>query len=565
MERRQFLQTLGVGAPVAVVGQTVQADDTAAEMAGKLRPAEPRVFLYDDGRHAAPLYQFAPPVEPADFLYTVDQLVDTGVDALVYFSGLEGGVALYDSKVAQKWGDNVPKWTHPVWYRAGRHLQKLIADGHDPLKLLCDRCHEKGLWLIAANYPTLQGGERKEESGLGRKSDFALDNPQFQVGPDNDPRAKYALPNRFSFLHENLRQERLRVFEELLSRYETDGVELNLAQWVPFCKFSQTAQLVPVLTDWLRELRRAATKAEQEQGRRKRICVRIPSHPDAWKMLGYDVPRWVGEKLVDGLMCMPGLMETPMDQDIDLSGAVELTQGTECSVVAAFSDQLGRQLERAATQRMIWAAAANAYGAGADGFAIVDYHWTPNGWPWTSEEYQTLRLLAHPEMLATADKVYRARFGRGITDWLPPGPASLPQRLVEGKPVEVRFRIADDLKQGQAEGKVASVHLRVRLTNLEASLNDVRIELNGRRLPDSLLQLRDLIYKLHSLGSFHPYGFIYDYELTPELFPKPGYNTVTVTLVKADPNIETQFEFFDIDCAINYRVHRHFDRVPVDY
>ena len=142
-----------------------------------------------------------------------------------------------------------------------------------------------------------------------------------------------------------------------------------------------------------------------------------------------------------------------MDQDIDLSGAVELTQGTECSVVAAFSDQLGRQLERAATQRMIWAAAANAYDAGADGFAIVDYHWTPNGWPWTSEEYQTLRLLAHPEMLATADKVYRARFGRGTTDWLPPGSASLPQRLVEGNPVEARFRIADDLKTGASGGE----------------------------------------------------------------------------------------------------------------
>ena len=60
-------------------------------------------------------------------------------------------------------------------------------------------------------------------------------------------------------------------------------------------------------------------------------------------------------------------------------------------MIAGFSDLLGRQLERAATQPMIWAAASNAYARGADGFAIVEYHWTPNGWPWTSEEYETLR------------------------------------------------------------------------------------------------------------------------------------------------------------------------------
>ena len=65
------------------------------------------------GAHAAPLYQFAPPLTPEGFLATVDQLVGSGFDTLVYFAGLEGGVALYDSQVSQKWGDNVDTWKQP--------------------------------------------------------------------------------------------------------------------------------------------------------------------------------------------------------------------------------------------------------------------------------------------------------------------------------------------------------------------------------------------------------------------------------------------------------------------
>ena len=569
MQRREFIQTLGAAAPAAI--GTRAAELAAVGPAGAMvRPSEePRVFLYDDGRHAAPLYQFAPPLKPADLMFTVDQLVGSGVDTLVYFAGLEGGVALYDSRVAQRWGDNVTRWTHPVFYRAARHIHKLIAEGHDPLKLLCDRCHEKGLWFIASNYLTLLGGKRTADGGMGRKSDFVYEHPQFQVGPDDDPRAKGVTSYRFSFLHEAFRMERFKVFHELLLRYETDGIELNLAEFAPYCTFRQIGQLAPVLTEWLRALRDTARKAEESQGRRKRIYVRIPAHPDAWKLLGYDVPTWVREKLVDGLMCLPGLMESPMDQGVDLSGAVHLTEQAACRVIAAFSDLLGRQLERAATQPMIWAAAANAYHGGANGFAIVDYHWTPNGWPWTNDDYKTLRLLGHPDLLATADKIYRARSALRRPelwdDWLPGVPLALPQPLEESKPVAVGLKIADDLKLRGAEGTVQSVHLRVRLTNLEPSLNDVRIELNGQLLPDSIRRLGDLTYRLYRLGAINPYGFVYDFQLPGELYPKIGDNNVKVTLLKHDPNIDTRIELYDVDCAVNYRMHRHFQQPPIDY
>ena len=188
---------------------------------------------------------------------------------------------MYDSCVAQKWGDNVVKWTHTVWYRAGRNIQQLVAHGCDPLKLICNRCHEKGLWFIPSNPVTLSGGDRDTEGGLGRKSDFVCDYPEFQVGEDDDARASDLSPTRFSFLQPEARKQQFLVYEGLLSCYETDGIELNMTDFVPFCKFSEVDELAPVLFEWIRDLRAIALRAEQSQGRRKRIYVRIPVHPDA--------------------------------------------------------------------------------------------------------------------------------------------------------------------------------------------------------------------------------------------------------------------------------------------
>jgi hypothetical protein len=238
------------------------------------RAGEPRVVFYDDGRHAASLYQFEPPISPEDHTVIVDQLVDSGVDTLVYSAGVEGGVVQYDSRVAQKWGDNVTTWKHQVWYRAGRVLHQLIADGHDPLKLLCDRCHARGLWFMPSLWVGLVGGDRKIDGGLGRKSDFVYDHPQYQVGQDDDPRAQALLAARFSFLHPEVRLERLRVFEELLGRYATDGVEVDLANpdnLGPMCRFGEANRLAPLLTRWLGGVRNAARRAEALQRRRKRV------------------------------------------------------------------------------------------------------------------------------------------------------------------------------------------------------------------------------------------------------------------------------------------------------
>ena len=586
MKRRHFLQALGMAAPgTALAPATVaSAAKHHQETTANGKSKEPRVFFYDDGRHYSGLYQFAPPLEASDLTYAVDQLVDSGVDTLLYSAGLEGGAVQYGSQVAQKWGDNVDVWVHPIFYRASRNLQQLVADGNDPMRILAERCHQKGIWFIPTCPVCIVGGGAESERGYGRKSDFVFDNPQFYVGEDNHPQAEFLGrmfgTKRLSFLHAEVRRERFQIFEELLTRYESDGIELDFSldnEFGPFCGFGEVPQLAPVLTQWIRDVRDVARKAEKAQGRRKRVYVRIPSGPPSmWRIPGFEVETWVSEKLVDGLVCLsPYKKETPknklimFDQDLDLSAAVRLTRGTGCRVLAGITSYLGRQLEGTATSPMVWAAAALAYDKGVDGFGLSSGGWVPNGWPWTAQEYATLRLFGHPELLATADKVYRVRsLASGASDPQPLFPIQdpiLPLRLIEGKPLNLPFAIADDLPPWQALGRVKSVRLRVRVTAIEPTLDRIAVNLNGRALPDSIRNDIDLHFRNLKNMAIGPYGYILEYHLPPGHYPKKGQNKVAVTLVKRDPKISSSVEVVDVDCHIEYRHHRNFEDSPIEY
>ncbi len=571
MRRRHFLQTTGAGIPRALTSPT--AFDSRPEQTRTQLPDSPRVFLFNDGRHAGGLDCFEPPITSRGHVFLADQLAGSGVDALVYFAGVGEGTVLYPSQVADLWGATVHRWGHYVWARTGKVLRQLIEDGHDPLRLLCDQCHRNGILMIASAWVSLHSASRETHENLGRWSAFALDNPQFQVGEDPDPRAAGVMKTRFSFLHAEVREERFRIFAELLSNYETDGIELNLTSAMPYCRFSEVDRLAPLFTQWLRDLRRVADQARNLQKRPKHIYARIPAHPGAWRMVGYDVGTWVSEKLVDGLFCESSYTEEEgVDQDVDLAPVVALTRGAKCRVFYAFHSHLYRQFARSATPAMIWAAAANAYAQGVDGFAIADHVWTPNGWPWTPQEYDTLRLLGHPELLSTAKKHYLVRSDvreEASVGWLPGRFTQLPKELAPGESLQVSFRVADDLDHWHGLGRVKSLVLRVRFGDIIPNYDRVEIQFNGQLLPESILEKVDMTYRLvdqrSTAHSITPYGYAYDYHLSPAHYPKRGCNFVTVKLLERDPNIAGNLSVERVDCRIEYRHHRHFEPRPIEY
>ena len=93
--------------------------------------------------------------------------------------------------------------------------------------------------------------------------------------------------------------------QEVLKRYDCDGIELD---WMRFGHHFQTKDTAigrTVLTDFHREVRKAADEAAARLGHSVDVFARVPSNPAEAFAMGYDVKRWVDEALVQGVTVAP--------------------------------------------------------------------------------------------------------------------------------------------------------------------------------------------------------------------------------------------------------------------
>ena len=209
---------------------------------------KPRLIYYNDSRHNH-FYRYDPPMSLHRLRQPVDELVGTSVDTLSY--GLATGLTfLHDTRVGTRFGELAEKHGHGVvWWRAAENLKQALAAGHDPLKVVVDRAHQKGIRLICSM--------RINDTGAPGESDYTIsrlkcEHPELMIGeedPDN-PLATTA----YDFARPEVRQERLAVIEEACDRYGADGFEIDDYIRV-FFKASEVQANIPLLTDWVREVR----------------------------------------------------------------------------------------------------------------------------------------------------------------------------------------------------------------------------------------------------------------------------------------------------------------------
>ena len=127
---------------------------------------KPRIMFYHDGRHPL-IYMYEPPMQKEEYEASIDELVGTPIEAIMFCMG-DGRTVLHDTKVGELWGTPNEKWGHIIFRRAHQNAKALIDEGNDPLRIISERAHAKGLLI----YPVLlvqQGsGERGEDNGGAR-------------------------------------------------------------------------------------------------------------------------------------------------------------------------------------------------------------------------------------------------------------------------------------------------------------------------------------------------------------------------------------------------------------
>ena len=189
----------------------------------------PRMMYYTDARHPL-VYMYEPPMRKEEFEATIDELAGTPIEAVMFCLG-DGRTMMHDTTAGELWGSNVDRWAHLIFRRAHQNVQQLIDEGNDPLRVVCERAHAKGMLLYPTLLVQLPSGVRGGPGYDIRSSNFRLDSPHLEIGASGDVDPSFPGLHCADFKHQEVRDERFSIIEEVLTNYPVDGFELHLNFW----------------------------------------------------------------------------------------------------------------------------------------------------------------------------------------------------------------------------------------------------------------------------------------------------------------------------------------------
>jgi uncharacterized lipoprotein YddW (UPF0748 family) len=547
MKRRNLLKSALI-ASLSRRSAGASAQDVAGAIPATTR-RKPRIMFYHDGRHPL-IYMYEPPIQKEEYQAAVDELAGTPVEALMFCLG-DGRTVLHDTRVGELWGHNVKQWSHLIFRRAYQNAKELIDKGYDPLRVICERAHAKGLLI----YPTLLVQQTTGVRGQDvRSSEFRFNNRRLEIGASGGIGVTYpeAALTCLDFKHPEVREERFALIQEALTRYPVDGFELQL-DYVPYYfRPDEVDEGRKIMTEWIARVG-AALRAS---GADRELAVRVPTNLEACYRLGLDVREWIRQGMVDVIIGQTYASPELMDQSADFRPLVAAAKGSACRVHAAIQSYVDSDRIAEGTVEMVRAAACNYWAQGVHGLYLAS--WFGN-WPYQASFYQKLRELPHPDIMATKDKFYfvPTTTGRYEKPALEPGlTMQLPIRLEIKQPARVEFTVADDLPRWRKAGRVHEVLLRFRILET-TELDRWRFRFNGETLPNSRLRKINEMYKM-SAPRYRVFGYWFVYRLDPEHWPKRGPNELEVTLQERDPDVVPPLVLRDVELEIKYLMGKTF-------
>ena len=483
-----------------------------------------RTIYFNDARHSY-LFVFEPPITLEDAWRPIDEAAGTAVDTFAY--GVERGDGLfYPSKVGMrfKYGEHLTEFRQAAYWRLWHNMQSLIDRGLDPLTVLIDRAHEKGMDFIASlrlgSYGNMDPAHGTRSGGRG-------------------------------FMHSEVRDHVHAVLEELATDYATEGVELDFAAppgGAPFCFTPEDSQEgKPVMTEWVRSV---SEMVRNRPGGPGLVGARVYPTEESNLRVGQDVRTWLKEGLVDFVVPMV-YGANIVDSNMPIEWLVELGNEADASVYPFLGPYYRREGRRfhvreGASPAMMRAAAANYWERGADGM----YTWGMP-WPLGDTERRILTELGDPDLAKEGDKHYVVSSGADpfggshpseeVGYKTPPLPLEIASDDT-GTRHQVPFYIADDI-QGASDG-IRQIKLRISIRDLVAA-DAITLLLNGRSL-DGETCLRS------SSEPIAPYtGQWLDLQLR-DVRPRKGQNLLEVSLDRRAEGLLSPLVVEDVEIIVDY-------------
>ncbi len=506
MNRREFLVTSAASAAFGVTNAATP-DEEKAQMRGDRRR---RTAYFNDARHYW-LYAFQPPMGLEEAWRPIDELAGTSINTFIY--GVETEGLWSNTKVGVRAGSQNRPFRSAHGWRAWHNMQSLIDRGLDPLQVLIDRAHERGLEFITSM--RLGGGPR---------------DPRYYIGVEG-PAAGGGGPlaRNHDFAHRQVRDARFAWLEELAD-YPVEGIELDFAFTPYYFKPAAIASQTSVMTDWVRRV--AEMVRRKSHGKSRVVGARVFPTLEMNRALGLDVDAWLRDGLVDYVAPLYyGYFF--LDPDLPFESLAAAAHAGSAEVYPVLQPYVV-DTNTHATPAMVRAAVANYWHKGADGMIVGPWFY----WPFRDAEKAILTEIGDPRELAGKDKQYVV--GRRLE-----GPArlgydhSLPLRLEKPEPKTrhaIRFHVADDLSSEH----VGRVRLCLRVDNLVTS-DGLTLELNGASLADEDLRV-----------TTHRYEFLwFEYNLV-RVRPRQGENVLEVTFVSRPSDFAGAISVDQVEILVEY-------------
>ena len=452
-------------------------------------------------------------------------------------------------------------------YVNSENIRQMLDRGEDPQEGVVRRGHELGLHVYASvrmNDNHMDGAQPSDLATMRHSEVTALRaaHPEWVLGD----RTSEWFAASWNFEIPEVREYRLAHIREVCTRYDWDGVEVDWQRHAFHLPKDYAYRLRYVLTDVQRAVRLMADEMAAERGRPFYVAARVAPTLEMNRLIGYDVPTWLDEGLVDILIPAGGYATDP---SMDVRGYVDLCRGTDVAVYPGLDVWLETipSGEHAGTRYFVGpedivtkekmrnrAVASASHAAGAAGMYI--FNWYADG----DSRRELLSEIGSAYTLRRKDKVYAAthRFLRNDGPWRGAldndriyGEVDVPlKRTITGEGPTISLDVADDLEADRPE----CVTLRVRLDQWVKG-DAVSVLWDGVERTD--IEVR---YDIDDSNAANPFGArVYDVSsavwLTADLDPtevQSGRHDVKVVLVERHPQLANDIILTDVELLIRY-------------
>ena len=222
-------------------------------------------------------------------------------------------------------------------FTVNENIRAMLERGEDPQEAAIIRGRELGMHVYASvrmNDNHFNGARPEDmpqmhDSALTR---MRIDHPEWLLGDRTTD--WFALS--WDFTVPEVREHRFSHIEELCLLYDWDGVELDWQRHALHLPEDYGYRMRYVLTDLQRAVRRMTNDLGEKRGRPFYVAARVSATLETCRRIGFDIPTWVDEGLVD-ILIPSGMSDT--DPSIDVQGFVDLCRDTDIVVYPGLDTQ----------------------------------------------------------------------------------------------------------------------------------------------------------------------------------------------------------------------------------